>query len=127
MKSANYINQLVKKALEVRENAYAPYSKTKVGAAILTKGGKIFTGCNVENASLGLSLCAERVTLFKAMSEGEYEFVAIAIVADDFFPPCGACRQVLHEFAKDIEVILVNEKKEIRDYKLSTLFPHPFK
>lgn len=127
MKLSNYINQLIKNAVEARKNAYAPYSKSKVGAAILTKSGKIFTGCNVENVSLGLSLCAERVALFKAMSEGEHRFVGVAIAAKDFFPPCGACRQVLHEFAKDIEVILVNEKKQIRNYKLNTLFPYPFK
>jgi len=104
------IKKLVKVASEAREKAYVPYSNFKVGAALLTKDGEIYTGCNVENSSYGLSNCAERTAIFKAISEGEMEFEAIAIVADTkrACPPCGACRQVIVEFGKDIEVIMSN-------------------
>ncbi|PRX34898.1 cytidine deaminase [Orenia metallireducens] len=102
--------ELVEKATEARKKAYVPYSNFKVGAALLTKDGEIYTGCNVENSSYGLSNCAERTAIFKAISEGEMEFEAIAIVADTkrACPPCGACRQVIVEFGKDIEVIMSN-------------------
>jgi cytidine deaminase len=109
--------------------AYSPYSHFRVGAALLTKSGKIFTGSNVENASYGLSVCAERVAIFKAISEGEYIFSAIAIYTNtkDFTLPCGACLQVLIEFAKDLKVITINRYGKTKTYLLSELLPHPFK
>ena len=119
---------LIKLATEARENAYAPYSNFKVGAALLASNGKVFTGCNVENATYGLTVCAERVALWKAVSEGEREFVAAAVVADGERPPtpCGACRQLLWEFSGDIEVITANLRGARQSYHLSELFPHPF-
>ena len=119
---------LIKLATEARENAYAPYSRFKVGAALLTSDGRVFTGCNVENATYGLTVCAERVALWKAVSEGEREFVAVAVVADGERPPspCGACRQLLWEFCGDIEVITANLPGARQSYHLSELLPHPF-
>jgi cytidine deaminase len=118
---------LVEIAKKARENAYAPYSKFKVGAAILTEDGRIFTGVNVENASYGLSICAERVAVFKAVSEGYRKFKAIAVVADtdNPTPPCGACRQVLAEFG-NIDVIMANLKGDVKIMKLSELLPEAF-
>jgi len=119
---------LIKLATEARENAYAPYSRFKVGAALLASDGRVFTGCNVENATYGLTVCAERVALWKAVSEGEREFVAVAVVADGERPPspCGACRQLLWEFCDDIEVITANLRGGRQSYHLSELLPHPF-
>src|SRR4051794_33319409 len=97
MKKLN-LNRLLRRALQVRERAYAPYSGYQVGAAIMSATGKIYTGCNVENASYGLTVCAERNAIFKAISEGEREFVAIAVVTANGGSPCGACRQVIFEF-----------------------------
>lgn len=113
----NY-EQLVKMAYEATKNAYTPYSNFNVGAALLTKSGKIYTGCNVECASYGGTNCAERTALFKAVSEGEREFEAIAVVSSsmDYTYPCGICRQVLMEFG-NIEVILAKDL----DYKVFTL------
>ncbi len=120
--------KLIEMAKKARENAYAPYSNFKVGAAILTEDGKIFTGANVENSSYGLSVCAERVALFKAVSEGYRKFKAIAVVTDSEPPayPCGACRQVLWEFG-DMEVIVANLKGDVRVVKLSELIPEGFR
>jgi cytidine deaminase len=113
---------LLKEAGKAAEKAYAPYSKFRVGAALLTKEGKVFTGCNVENASYGLSMCAERVAVFKAVSEGYREFEAIAVVSDPpGASPCGACRQVLHEFSPNIKVIFNGEQ-----FSLTELLPKPF-
>ena len=119
--------ELLKMAKKARENAYAPYSNFKVGAALMTKDGKVFTGANVENASYGLSMCAERVALFKAVSEGYREFEAIAVIADTDGPvsPCGACRQVLSEFG-DMDVIMANMKGDVKVMKLSELLPESF-
>ena len=119
---------LIKLATEARENAYAPYSRFKVGAALLALNGRVFTGCNVENATYGLTVCAERVALWKAVSEGEREFVAVAVVADGERPPspCGACRQLLWEFCDDIEVITANLRGGRQSYHLSELLPYPF-
>ena len=119
---------LVQRATEAREHAYAPYSSFKVGAALLASNGRVFTGCNVENATYGLTVCAERVALWKAVSEGERKVVAIAVVADGERPPspCGACRQLLWEFSGDIEVITANLRGARQSYHLSELFPHPF-
>ena len=119
--------KLIEMAKKARDNAYAPYSNFKVGAALLTEDGEIFTGANVENASYGLSICAERVAVFKAVSEGKRKFKAIAVVADTEkpTPPCGACRQVLAEFG-DIEVIMANLKGDVKVMKLSELLPEAF-
>ena len=119
---------LIKLATEARENAYAPYSNFKVGAALVASNGRVFTGCNVENATYGLSVCAERVALWKAVSEGEREFVAVAVVSASEHPafPCGACRQLLWEFCGDIEVIIANLRGVRESHHLSQLFPHPF-
>jgi len=118
---------LIASAKMAQKAAYAPYSKFKVGAALLGKSGRIFTGCNVENASYGLACCAERNAVFKALSEGEREFRAIAIVSDSPKPtaPCGACRQVLNEFAPDISVIMPGKKRTIKT-TLKKLLPFAF-
>ncbi len=118
---------LVRIAKKARENAYAPYSKFKVGAALETKTGKIYTGANVENSSFGLSMCAERIAIFKAVSEGEREFKRLAIVADtkDVVFPCGACRQVMSEFG-NFEVILSNLKEKVKLTSVEELLPGAF-
>lgn len=118
--------ELVRAALEARERAYAPYSRFHVGAALLTAGGRVFSGANVENASYGLSLCAERVAVFKAVSEGEREFLKIAIVCPGSCRPCGACRQVLAEFAPELWVICADPQGHVRAGPLSELLPEPF-
>lgn len=122
---------LIDKAIEVREKAYVPYSHFKVGAALKTKEGKIYTGCNIENASFSMTNCAERTAFFKAISEGETEFKAIAIVGGkdkiEFCPPCGACRQVMREFCdKDFKIILFDGEDE-SVYTLGELLPLNFK
>jgi len=121
--------KLVEMALEVREKAYARYSGFRVGAALLTKSGRVFTGVNVENASYGLTVCAERVAVFKAVSEGEREFVAIAIASDspEKTVPCGACRQVLYEFSEDMDVIMANRNGDYEVVKLKDLLPRGFR
>jgi cytidine deaminase len=115
-------------ALAARENAHAPYSKFRVGAAIEEAGGRVHTGCNIENATYGLTLCAERVAVFKAMSEGAREFRRIAIAADTdtLTPPCGACRQILWEFCGDIEIVLLNPRGKSEVLRLKELFPRAF-
>ena len=120
--------QLVQAALDARLNAVAPYSNFKVGAALLTSEGKVYTGCNVENATYGLSVCAERVALWKALSEGERNFSRIVVATDSPrpAPPCGACRQLLWEFAGDIEVVLVNTQGKRESFQLEALFPQAF-
>jgi cytidine deaminase len=120
--------QLLEAACAVRQNAHAAFSNFKVGAALETADGHIITGCNVENATYGLSICAERVALFKAISEGFRAFVRIAIVADtpQPTPPCGACRQILWEFGGDLKVILGNLEGEKARHSLRTLLPYPF-
>ncbi|MEN3043440.1 MAG: cytidine deaminase [Fervidobacterium sp.] len=114
-------------AKEVRMNAYAPYSGFKVGAVIVTKQGKIYTGVNVENASYGLTNCAERTAIFKAVSEGEREFEMIVIVADTHRPvsPCGACRQVMSEFG-NFKVVLANTKGDYLETDVNSLLPYSF-
>ena len=122
------INALIAAALAVRENAFAPFSKFKVGAAIEDADGGIHTGCNVENATYGLTICAERVAVFKAISEGARKFLRVAVAADtdSLTPPCGACRQILWEFCGDIEIVLVNPRGKTETYRLKDLFPKPF-
>jgi len=122
------VNSLIEAALQVRERAHAPFSKFKVGAALLGEDGQIYTGCNVENATYGLTVCAERVAVFKAVSEGVRKFRRIVVVADTnvLTPPCGACRQILWEFCGDIEVILTNLQGKTESLRLKELFPRPF-
>jgi cytidine deaminase len=119
---------LLAAARNARLNAFAPYSKFQVGAALLSADGRVFTGCNVENATYGLTVCAERVAIFKAISDGARQFTAVAIVADTAgpTPPCGACRQLLWEFGGDLEVILGNLEGEKARHRLKDLFPYPF-
>jgi cytidine deaminase len=119
---------LVDAARAARESALAPYSKLKVGAALETADGRIVTGCNVESATYGLTMCAERVAVFKAVSEGHHAFSRIAIVAETKRPtaPCGACRQVLWELAGNIEVLLADLNHVHARHFLSDLLPHPF-
>jgi cytidine deaminase len=119
---------LIAAARSAREHAHAPYSNFRVGAAVRAKSGRIFSGCNVENATYGLTLCAERVAIFKALSEGERGFDAVAVVADtdSLTPPCGACRQILWEFCGDVEIVLVNPRGKTETYQLKDLFPKPF-
>ncbi len=119
---------LVKAARRARRNARADYSHFKVGAALETADGTIVTGCNIENATYGLTVCAERVAMWKALSEGHRTFRRIAVVADtnDPTPPCGPCRQILWEFGGDLEVILANLRTEKGRHKLSALLPLPF-
>jgi cytidine deaminase len=115
-------------AFEAREHAHAPYSRFKVGAALKTTSGEIVTGCNIENASYGLTLCAERVAVFKAISEGFTEFDAVVVAADSrrITAPCGPCRQILWEFCGDITVHMVSPRGATRTLRLSRLLPLPF-
>lgn len=119
---------LLDAALQARARAYAPYSKFRVGAALEDSDGRIHTGCNVENASYGLTNCAERTAVFKAVSDGARSFRRIAVAADtaSLTPPCGACRQVLWEICGDIEVVLVNLQGEAESMRLKDLLPRPF-
>lgn len=120
--------KLIAAARQAREHAHAPFSKFRVGAAVRTKSGRIYSGCNIENASYGLTLCAERVAIFKAISEGEREFDSIVVVADDesLTPPCGACRQIIWEFCGDVPVLLANLKDKVERERAGKLLPRPF-
>jgi cytidine deaminase len=119
---------LVTAAKKARENAHAKFSNFKVGAGLRAASGKIYGGCNVENATYGLTICAERVAIFKAISEGERKFEAIAVVTDTdtLTPPCGACRQLIWEFCGDVPVILSNLKGQTETIQMRSLFPKPF-
>lgn len=119
--------ELLEAALVARERAYAPYSKFLVGAAVRAASGKIYTGCNIENASYGLTVCAERNALFSAVGAGEREFTALCVVGDTEAPisPCGACRQVMAEF-KVKRIILANVKGDVKEYTLDELLPLSF-
>lgn len=127
------IEKLIKKAIEMLNFSYAPYSNFHVGAALLTSEGEIYTGCNIENAAYGPSNCAERTAIFKALSEGKKEFEAIAVVGEkngkieNFCPPCGVCRQVLAEFCKkDFEIVLAKSTNEYKIMTLEQLLPESF-
>src|SRR5947207_1109928 len=122
------MNALTQAALAARRNAHAPFSNFKVGAALEDDSGRIHTGCNVENATYGLTLCAERVAVFKAISEGARKFTRIAVAADTdtLTPPCGACRQILWEFCGDVDLTLVNLRGKTESFRLKDLFPRPF-
>ena len=131
-------DNLLETAIEMTKRSYAPYSHFHVGAALLDKNGKVWTGCNIENAAYGPSNCAERTAIFKAVSEGVYDFEAIAIaggpedssgkpVIQDFCPPCGVCRQVLSEFCKkDFKILLVNGQGQQKSFTLGELLPESF-
>ena len=122
------MDPLIEAALRVRENAHAPYSRFRVGAALEDEQGRIHTGCNVENATYGLTMCAERTAIFKGISEGARRFRRVAVVADTdvLTPPCGACRQLLWEFCGDAEIVMSNLKGATRTMRMSDLLPSPF-
>jgi cytidine deaminase len=119
---------LILAAKQARENAHAPFSDFRVGSAVRAKSGRIYTGCNVESASYGLTCCAERTAIFKAVSEGERGFEAIAVVTDTdmLTPPCGACRQIIWEFCGDVPVVLANLKGKVESESAGKLLPRPF-
>lgn len=119
---------LVQAATTARLNAYAPFSNFRVGAALETESGQVYTGCNVENATYGLTVCAERVALWKAISEGERDFTRIAVASESSrpAPPCGACRQLLWEFGGDLEVIMANIEGRMESRHLKELLPDAF-
>ena len=123
------MKKLIRAAMKARERAHAPYSRFKVGAALEAEGGRVFTGCNVENASFGATCCAERTALFKAVSEGARAIRKIAVVADmpEPCPPCGICRQALYEFSPDLEVVMANTRGKALVMKLSELLPVGFR
>jgi len=118
--------ELVKLAQAARHKAYAPYSQYDVGAALLAKSGQVFTGCNVENAVYPMAICAERTAIVKAVSEGQREFVAIAIATRNGGSPCGACRQVMREFAPHLRVLLADDAGRVRQFTLDQLLPESF-
>src|SRR5215208_4053229 len=120
--------KLIAEARTARRRAVAPYSNFKVGAALETADGTIVTGCNIENATYGLTICAERVAMFKALSDGHRRFRRVAVVADTDAPtpPCGPCRQILWEFGGDLEIVLANLRRETGRYRLADLLPLPF-
>ncbi len=117
---------LLNHAIMAREFAYAPYSHYKVGAALLTQSGKIYTGCNVENAGYSGTVCAERIAIFKAVSEGEHAFVAIAVVTTNAGSPCGVCRQVMREFSVDLPILVGDTNYNYQIFTLADLLPHSF-
>ena len=123
----NDFKELVEQATTVREKAYAPYSNYKVGAALRTESGKVFTGCNVENASYPIGICAERAALVKAVSEGEQDFDTIVVVTSNGGSPCGMCRQMLYEFAPELRVVIADTEGKIHlDVSLDELLAHGF-
>ena len=121
-------SRMLRAARAAAKNAYAPFSKFKVGAAVLTTDGRIFSGCNIENSSYGLTMCAERMAIFKAVSAGEREISAVLVYADTakLTPPCGACLQVISEFSENPEIVLANGRAT-KTYHLLHLLPHAFK
>jgi cytidine deaminase len=119
-------DELIASATAAREQAYAPYSNFKVGAALLGKSGRVYTGCNVENAAYGPSMCAERTAVFKAVSEGEREFEAIAVITENGVSPCGTCRQVMVEFAPDMTVVISDTQGNTRITTVRDLLPDGF-
>ena len=129
MQSSRRFAEVIKQAKLARSRAYSPYSRVKIGAAVLTKGGKVYTGANVENASYGLSCCAERTAIFKAVSEGHRDIVAVAVVgkSEDFTKPCGACRQVMVEFNPKMKVLRRGLNGFAVDGTAGSLLPAYFK
>jgi cytidine deaminase len=126
--SETNLEQLIGSAKKVREKAYAPFSNFLVGAAVRTKDGKIYTGCNVESASYGLTVCAERIAIWKAVSEGEREFEHVAVVTDteELTPPCGTCRQIIWEFCGNIPVTFSNLKGKVETVMMKEILPRAF-
>ncbi|HEY81577.1 MAG TPA: cytidine deaminase [Anaerolineae bacterium] len=120
------VEALIEQAKQARSRAYAPYSHYHVGAAVLTEDGRVFTGCNVENAVYPLGLCAERVAIFKAVSEGYRKFRAIAVVTRNGGSPCGSCRQVMHEFAPEMVVFIADDAGDVRRTTVADLLPDSF-
>jgi cytidine deaminase len=120
--------RLVKDAIAAKKRAHAPYSRFRVGAALLASSGRVYVGCNVEISTYALTICAERTAIFKAISEGDRNFKAIAVVSDDpgYTPPCGACRQVLMDLAGNIDFLMVNGKGNVKVLKMNKLLPHAF-
>ena len=125
---AKRYEELVKIANHAKLRAHAPFSKFPVGAALLTSRGKIYTGCNIEISSYGLTICAERTAIFKAISDGDHEFDAIAVITNDpqITPPCGACRQVLWDLAGNIDIVMANQRGRMKVQKLKQLIPNAF-
>ncbi len=117
---------LIQQAIEAQKRSYSPYSEYKVGAALMTKDGKVFTGCNVENAVYGEAICAERTAVVKAVSEGYQDVEVMAVVTPNGGFPCGACRQVMNEFNSNMTVIVLDENKKIQEFNLSELLSHNF-
>jgi cytidine deaminase len=127
MLTDNLRRQLIQAAIEVRQRAYAPYSKYRVGAALLTQSGQVYTGVNIENAAYPTTICAERVAVFKAVSDGQKKFEAIAVVTDNGGSPCGSCRQVLAEFGLDTVVLIANSEGELlEETTVAGLLPNAF-
>jgi cytidine deaminase len=126
--SSRQIRSLITHARQAQRRAYAPYSHFRVGAALLASNGKIYHGCNVENSSYGLTICAERTALYTAIAEGARKFQALAIVSDEggFTPPCGACRQVLMDLAGEVEIILADRRGHTQRMTMHDLLPYPF-
>lgn len=120
--------ELAQLSVDAKKIALPPYSNFHVGAALLTEDGKVYLGGNIETSSYSLTICAERVAVFKAISEGERKFKAVAIASDspDFCPPCGSCRQVLFDLCGDIDVVMINHKDEVKVLKMSELLPYAF-
>ncbi len=118
--------ELIRQAIAARERAYAPYSDYQVGAALLGKSGRVYTGCNVENAVYPLTICAERTALVKAVSEGEREFVALAVATENGGAPCGSCRQTVREFGADIVVLIADVAGDYRETSIAELLPDSF-
>ncbi|MBQ2593359.1 MAG: cytidine deaminase [Candidatus Riflebacteria bacterium] len=120
--------ELINQAIEASKKAYAPYSNFHVGAALLTASGKVFQGCNVENVSFGATNCAERTAIFSAVVNGEREFKKLVIYVDreEFTPPCGICRQVISEFSHDLEILLANNKGEVKRTNIKEVLPLSF-
>jgi len=120
--------RLIDAALKARQQAYAPYSKFPVGAAVLTEEGQVFIGCNVENASFGLTNCAERAAVFAAVAAGHRQFAAVAVATEGGYSPCGACRQVLAEFSDDLPILIIDARSEgrVEEVSLTELLPRRF-
>lgn len=122
------LQSLIKTAQEAREQSVAPFSNFKVGAAVKTESGKVYTGCNIESASYGLTVCAERVAIWKALSEGERKFTELAVVADTetLTPPCGTCRQIIWEFARNAKIVFANLDGQSETFEMAELLPRAF-
>ena len=122
------LEPLIEAAKQARLQSVAPFSNFQVGAAVKTEGGKVYTGCNVESASYGLTVCAERVAIWKALSEGERDFTELAVVADteNLTPPCGTCRQIIWEFAKGATIVFANLDGKSEEFHIADLLPHAF-